>query len=265
MGKPRIKIASVFYKNPSVPVKEQKFKEEHVYRMYEQIRDNTTKKFDFYCLTNIDELSHPNIKTIKLDDTYKGWFAKMRLFDPKIFASGRIFYIDLDMSILKNIDDILTFQGDLCMCKDAHYEAEYWSNIILFDAAKCHFIYKNFKQQEWRTTMSFLSSPSIPASGDQNWINALCSTKTGSDPKTQKIKDLLALPPQGAYFLNSQSTPNPLPRKHLIVDLPSQWFPSAKKRKNDRWELINLDDLSPEAKILVYHGEPAPWEREKYK
>lgn len=275
MSKPRIKIATVFYQKPppkeSLPrilrttpreQEEPKYKPEHVYRMYEQIRRNTTKEFDFYCLTNTDKISHPNIKTIKLDDMYKGWFAKMRLFDPKIFASGRIFYIDLDMSILKNIDDILTFKGDLCMCKDAHYEGEYWSTIMLFDAPKFHFIYKNFMIQHDRSRyyLRTLDSGEEAAQfGDQNWINALCSTKTPVLPhtrrpshrKTQKIKGFL---PREAH-----------PKKHLIVDLPSQWFPPAKKWINDHWELVNLDDLAPEAKILVYHGDPAPWEREKYK
>ncbi len=84
----------------------------YVNNMYNMIRRNITMPFRFYCVTDDHTDLRKEITVIKLpeDDDIKGWWWKPYLFKTGLFKDGVNFYIDLDMVIIKNIDDFMTYK-----------------------------------------------------------------------------------------------------------------------------------------------------------
>jgi hypothetical protein len=83
---------------------------EYVYRLKRSIEKNTTVKFNFFCLTNVEL---PGIQTIPTDEL-TGW-AKLDLCRPSI--KGRIYYMDLDTVLTGNIDFFFNTQRSF-FCKN---------------------------------------------------------------------------------------------------------------------------------------------------
>jgi len=86
---------------------------EHVVRLFERVKQNTTLDYNFCCLTDIGHefenryLDFSQINIIPLFFDYKGWWSKIELFDSNCIPGKRIVYFDLDTLIVKNIDALL--------------------------------------------------------------------------------------------------------------------------------------------------------------
>ena len=91
-----------------------KYGVEYVNKLYSAIAKNTKIPFKFHCFT--DDASGLDKKIIAHDLPYKnleGWWNKLYLFsdDIKIPSGERIFYVDLDTLITKNIDDLMSVKS----------------------------------------------------------------------------------------------------------------------------------------------------------
>ena len=91
-----------------------KYGVEYVNKLYSAISKNTKVAFRFHCYT--DDTSGLNKKIITHDLPYKhleGWWNKLYLFSDEIgIPNGeRIFYVDLDTLITRNIDSLMTVKS----------------------------------------------------------------------------------------------------------------------------------------------------------
>ncbi len=84
-----------------------KYDGDYVNTLYLMTKRCLTIPFDFICLTENSQNLLKQIKVINLEDnSIKGWWNKCLLFKPD-FLSGSCLYLDLDMIILKNIDEFI--------------------------------------------------------------------------------------------------------------------------------------------------------------
>eukprot|EP01017_Pseudomicrothorax_dubius_P008439 TRINITY_DN12774_c0_g1_i2.p1 TRINITY_DN12774_c0_g1~~TRINITY_DN12774_c0_g1_i2.p1 ORF type:complete len:408 (+),score=85.13 TRINITY_DN12774_c0_g1_i2:137-1360(+) len=72
---------------------------------------HTTLPFNFYCLTDDPTDLDPSVKVLSLEEGWTGWWGKTCLFSEKLGLKGRNTYIDLDMIITANIDDMLSHKN----------------------------------------------------------------------------------------------------------------------------------------------------------
>ena len=84
-----------------------KYDSDYVNTLYLMTKRYLTIPFDFICLTENSQNLLKQIKVVNLEDkSIKGWWNKCLLFKPN-FLSGSCLYLDLDMIILKNIDEFI--------------------------------------------------------------------------------------------------------------------------------------------------------------
>ena len=90
-----------------------KYDSDYVNTLYLMIKRYLTIPFEFICLTENSQNLFKQIKVISLDDrSIKGWWNKCLLFKPG-FLSGSCLYLDLDMIIVKNIDEFIVNSQNL--------------------------------------------------------------------------------------------------------------------------------------------------------
>jgi len=86
--------------------------------MYAQVEKYLTVPHEFYCFTDsafeIDSKIHcKNIYKLwgsrKVDDVPHGGLANLSIFGKNFPFSGRILYLDLDVILLKNIDELVSY------------------------------------------------------------------------------------------------------------------------------------------------------------
>lgn len=90
-----------------------KYNADYVNRMYNMISRNVTLPHKFYCFTEDPTDLDPGIKVMPLptDIAITGWWFKTYIFKKGLFEPGTTnFFTDLDMVILSNIDDMLTYR-----------------------------------------------------------------------------------------------------------------------------------------------------------
>src|SRR6185503_624067 len=97
---------------------------DHVNRLAEMLQRNTTVKYDFYCVTDDPTGIREDVKVVPLWDNpaphYGGTkrpncFARLKVFseEAKQLFGERVVWMDLDVLILGNIDNILRDKSDL--------------------------------------------------------------------------------------------------------------------------------------------------------
>ena len=87
-----------------------KYGADYVNKLFNGVSRNTTLKFRFFCLTDEATDLNPSIQILALEEGWTGWWGKSTLFSLPD-QEGRMFYIDLDVVITGNIDEILNYRG----------------------------------------------------------------------------------------------------------------------------------------------------------
>jgi tetratricopeptide (TPR) repeat protein len=94
-----------------------KYGADYVNKLYHGVKRNTTKKFNFFCITDNSADLHEEIKILKLESNFKGWMRKSILFwdnyTNQLTSQGEelICFIDLDMIIYSNIEFLWNYPG----------------------------------------------------------------------------------------------------------------------------------------------------------
>ncbi len=85
-----------------------KFTPEHVNRLYRMAKKNISLPFTFYCYTENPIGLVDEIKIIPFDESLdlKAWWWKLTLFQKNDRPNGINLYLDLDVVIQNNVDDI---------------------------------------------------------------------------------------------------------------------------------------------------------------
>jgi hypothetical protein len=84
---------------------------DYVNKLYGGILRHTTWKFRFFCFTDDSNGLNEAIVPMPLEEGWTGWWGKVTLFKDYPEIQGRKFYIDLDMIITGNIDNIFSYAG----------------------------------------------------------------------------------------------------------------------------------------------------------
>ena len=115
----------------------------HVDRLERMVSEHMSQPYKFVCVD---------------DSPFPGWWAKISLFEPGRFT-GRVLYLDLDVTITGGIDDLADRPGSFIICRDFIGSFDFNSSVMAWDAGTVDHLYTDF-------------SPDVMdrLHGDQNWI-----------------------------------------------------------------------------------------------
>lgn len=125
-----------------------------------------TVPYTFTCLTDNPKNFNNNVhKVIKLKHEFPKWWSKIELFRPEIFDdTSQIFFLDLDTVIVKNIDDIVSYNGSFCGLRDFYKVVTLGSGLLSWKPTEYHHVYENFLS---KSAYVMANTPE----GDQKWID----------------------------------------------------------------------------------------------
>lgn len=115
---------------------------EHVERLREQVAEHLAEPHEFVCVD---------------DSPYPGWWAKVSLFEPGRF-SGRVLYLDLDVTVVGPLGDLAAFPHPLAACRD-FLSLRVNSSVMAWDAGSFDDLCDDFSED----VMERLH-------GDQDWF-----------------------------------------------------------------------------------------------
>lgn len=131
------------------------YRDEDVARLKEMVERHIDRDFRMYCLTNDPKADVPAEK-IMLNYNWPGWWSKVELFRPDL-PCGRTLYLDLDTTIVRSLQPMLDYEGDLVMFpspfeKKKLVNAEgkrmvihYQAGTMLFTPGALHWVYDTFR------------------------------------------------------------------------------------------------------------------------
>ena len=96
-----------------------KYSAKHVNKIYESCQESISQDFHFYCLTENPKGLNDWITVLPFPKGNKleKWWNKMYLFDDNVVRQkGENLFLDLYVIIQKNIDDIVNFDPEDCLC-----------------------------------------------------------------------------------------------------------------------------------------------------
>ena len=115
----------------------------HVERLKKMVQKNMRQEYNFVCVE---------------DSPFSGFWAKISLFEPRRFQ-GRVLYLDLDVTVKGNLDDLANHQGQFMIVKD-WFRFGFNSSIMAWDAGIADHIYLDYVAE---------NCPKIKG-GDQSYI-----------------------------------------------------------------------------------------------
>lgn len=222
-----------------------KYGADYTHRLYNMVRRNTNRDFDFYVLTDqIDR--YPNYNTVELNTDEVGWWNKLQMFKPGVLPDGEYLYFDLDVVIVDNIDCLFEWNSFAAIRDFIRPDngilpgKEYNSSCLRFNNVQSAGIYHHYinNRKLWHSYQK-----QVHFFGDQNVTS---------------------------HYLNSY------PDFHK--PFPDEWIWSYKKgvkrgaHAGDRSQMFGKW-IPNKGKVCVFHGEPNPsevvdkvdWVKEHYR
>lgn len=97
-----------------------KYSSEYVNRLYNMVQRNLTLDYEFVCFT---DSSQDIDKRIRIEPLPKmpvvGWWYKPYFFSQDIPLKGTVLFLDLDIVVFRNINELFTYQpGKFCIIRD---------------------------------------------------------------------------------------------------------------------------------------------------
>jgi hypothetical protein len=129
------------------------------------IKDNVTVDHEFVVLTdNPSGFCSEVDRTIPFIHNFPKWWGKIELFNPATFNTDRIFYLDLDTSIVGNIDKIVSYDGIFAGLRDFYALHSLGSGVMAWQRDKVANIYNRFLPISQKIMNNYTM-------GDQVWID----------------------------------------------------------------------------------------------
>ena len=204
-----------------------KYKIDYVKKLYNMVQRNTTVPHKFICFTDNTSIQrilksfNIEFRQFKRHD-FQGWFNKMQLFSPDSKLDGNTLYMDLDVIILKNIDDMFNHGND----NNFVGMNDFNPSAGVFNSSIMKFNNNTTSKLIWEEYMK-RRAEFRGAHGDQNIISDLIKNH----------KDTISFPDswtQSYKWFNREGT-----RFH-----------------KSKWTF----EQDPNAKVCVFHGRPNPHE-----
>jgi hypothetical protein len=205
-----------------------KYPPEYVNHLGRAIRRFLSIPHRFVCLTDDRNGIDDDLETKPLVDELPGWWNKIAVFKSSVHdLRGTLLYLDLDMVIIRNIDELATCGGQFVAMPTFRRAGEFASALMRFEIGHYQRVWDLFEPRAHDVIRAI--------QGDQNWVNACCTT-TREHESTRKVRELW---------------PEVTPAGCLIDPLPRSWFADYKGELQD-WP----HRLSGDAKVIVFHGRP---------
>jgi len=207
-----------------------KYSSEYVNKLYSMVKRHSKIPHGFACITEDVTGLDPNIRVIPLPlrADLSGWWYKPWVFSDEIPLQGTLLFLDLDIVIIKNIDELWTYKpGAFCIIRDFNRSTvkdwnKFNSSIFKFEKGAFSFVWDNLIKDTNITKRLH---------GDQDWIFS-------------QIKKSFVFWPDEWIQSYKWEIRN---RNDIIRD-------GLKRRFK---EIIN-PDIDPATRILVFHGSPKP-------
>jgi len=194
-----------------------------VWRLYHSVLKHADRPFNFYVLTNDTNANIPGTR-IKLlhGDDWPGWWAKMELYRADLPA-GRTLYMDLDSHVIKSLQPIFDFEGDLVLFGDRAVKSQggglvnrYQAATILFNAREFVWLYEKFEQdwdyylEHYRSDQDVLGEwipdqPTFP----EKWMIKLKQVQLKHRNNADKLQDVIIVTgqPKQGWFRRTNEIP----------------------------------------------------------
>lgn len=206
-----------------------KYNSIYVNKLYNMVRRHSTLPFKFGCITEDSIGLDPSIHIITLPNLdITGWWWKLWVFDKNFPINGTILFMDLDIVIVKNIDNLWAYEpGKFCVIKDFNrtYIPDYKkfnSSIFKMDTGKFSHVWDNY---------IINSSLSKKMHGDQDWI-------------AYQITEGFSFWPDNWIRSYKWEIRN---RSDLVLE-----------NRKRRFKNIANPNIDSNTSILVFHGDPKP-------
>lgn len=208
-----------------------KYSAEYVNKLYRMVQGNLTLEHEFVCFTEnpngiSDEIRIEPLPKIPVT----GWWFKPMFFDRHFPLQGTLLFLDLDLIIFNNIDNLFEYGNDeFCIIRDfnrasiRNYE-KFNSSVFRLTSGKHSHVYEKFKNENYSATKRFM--------GDQDWIRH-CVTS-----------NFLYWPDEWIQSYKWEM------RKRAPMN-------SEKKGERD-FKLPGNPIILPQTSIAVFHGDPNP-------
>lgn len=208
-----------------------KYPAEFVNRLHNMVRRNTTVPINFYCITDNPEGLDEGINFRMLPDLgIKGWWYKLMLFKSELFdISGTTIFLDLDVVITANIDELFTYApGTFRIIKDL--KKGFNSSVFRLEIGSQTEVWERF----WENKESIIER----LHGDQDWIAEAIPLHMNEWPSEWVVSF------KKQCNARAKRTWGAIGRILLKLDM----FPTTK----------GYAQLPQGAKIVIFHGKPDP-------
>jgi len=207
-----------------------KYNHFYVNKLYNMVKRHTTIPFNFACITENPANLDVNIKIIPLPKSkvLSGWWYKPWVFSKELPLQGNILFLDLDIVIIKNIDELWQYNDNsFSIIRDFNRStiknwAKFNSSIFKFAQGSYSFVWDNFIKD---------TSVMRRLHGDQDWIFS-------------QIKSNFQFWPDEWIQSYKWEVRN---RNDIVKE-------GLKRKFRDVANPI----IKPETKVLVFHGDPKP-------
>lgn len=126
------------------------FDETYVRKMQSMLMKRLTVDYKYIVLTNA-KLDF--CETVPLQEGWKTWWSKIELFRPGLFDKEPTLYIDLDMIIANNIDNIFSHNGNNFLMMSRYRKPDKRGSAIMYWNGDYRDIYHRLKNNQDRITM----------------------------------------------------------------------------------------------------------------
>lgn len=146
-----------------------KYSSTYVNKLYNMVKRHCTLPVGFACITEDASNLNQDIKVIPLprQPQLQGWWFKPWVFSAEFPLEGTIIFLDLDIVIIDNIDNLwFHHPGKFCIIRDFNRSNikdwnKFNSSIFKFEKGSCNFIWDNLIRDV---------SVTKKMHGDQDWI-----------------------------------------------------------------------------------------------
>lgn len=162
---------------------------EWVDKLYRGIKRNTQQEFELICLVDDEyDITEP-VKKIYFESDLSsdiGWSLLSELYRPDLTPHKRI-AIGLDTIILKNIDDILSFNGNIGLVTDPYYPDRVCNAISISNQETTEYIWKTWtEKKDWILKNCMLDYNGIKTPSEMVMLRVLFDNRSQC-PRLDKI------------------------------------------------------------------------------
>lgn len=147
-----------------------KYSSDYVNKLRNMVTRNLTIDFEFVCFTEnatgIDK--DIRIEPLPITNNIQGWWYKPFFFNPDLPLQGTILFLDLDLIIFRNIDNLFSYKQDkFCIIRDFNRYAsknyqKFNSSVFRLNTGNHSNVYNEFIKNPLQISKKF--------HGDQDWI-----------------------------------------------------------------------------------------------